>query len=323
MGIHQLVLAIQIVTGSIDERHRQGGCSVETGACVDLTYGGFVVVIAKLGQFGVPGQIVPVALLVVVVVDARQHGVRLLSPRQQDLIGSNLSFEVPVLLEVTGRQGLLQLVVDLSTHAGIEVVEVVVVIVPHLGVVHRHPQGIVDEHGGVAGIDQIAMPVGQVVMQTGRLVVLFVVVQVLEIEAADMGRIRHVAELDLVHQAPSVHETGGDGSVVVGGYVPVEWLGDLHAIVGTLLVIGVKQAGLALILDREIDVRGVEDRIVIEPEGCVIGLPKHLGLIDIDAARLQGPGLLTRWAGGVLSPFQGDVLVVVGHGHLVGEAAHR
>ena len=167
------------------------------------------------------------------------------------------------------------------------------------------------------------MTIGQVIVEAVRLVVLLVIRQVFEIEAAHVGRIRHVAELDLLHQAPSVHEAGGDGRVVVGGYVPVERLGDVHAVLGALGIAGVEQARLALILDGEVDIGEIEDRIIIEPEAGVPGFPEHLGLIDVYAAGFQGPGFLTRGAGSVLGALQGDVLVVVGHGDFLGEAAHR
>ena len=256
-------------------------------------------------------------------VDARHQLVGLLGAGQQDLVGPHLGIEVPALLVVAGFQRLLQLVVDLGPHFGGEVVEVVVVLIPHLGIVHRHPHGIVHEHGGVAGTEQIAVTIGQVIVEAVRLVVLLVIRQVFEIKGAHMGRIRHVAELDLLHQAPSVHEAGGDGGIVVGGYVPVERLGDVHAVLGALGIARVEQAGLALILDGEVDIGEIEDRIIIEPEAGVPGFPEHLGLIDIYAAGFQGPGFLTRGAGGVLGPLQGDVLVVVGHGDFLGEAAHR
>ena len=325
-GVHQLVLAVEEVTRLVNEGDGQGGGRVDPGAGVGATLvllDGLVVVVAEVGQLGVPGQIVPAALLVVVVVDARHQLVGLLGAGQQNLVGPHLGIEVPVLLEVAGREGLLQLVVDLGPHLGGEVVEVVVVPIPHLGVVHRHSQGVVHEHGGVAGVEQIAMPVGQVVVEAVRLVVLLVIRQVFEIEAAHVGRIRHVAELDLLHQAPSVHETGGDGGIVVGRYVPVKRLGDVHAVLGALGIARVEQARLALILDGEVDIGEIEDRIVIEPEAGVPGFPEHLGLIDVYAAGFQGPGFLTRGTGSVLGALQGDVLVVVGHGDFLGKAAHR
>ena len=251
-------------------------------------------------------------------VDARHQLVGLLGAGQQDLVGAHLGVDVPVGLEVTGHQGLLQLVLDLGAHLGGEVVEVVVIPIPHLGVVERHPHGVVGKQRGVVGVEQVTVTVIQAgIAGIGR-VILFVVGQVLEIEAADVGRIRHVAELHLLHQAPSVHEAGGDGGIVVRRYVPVKRLGDVHAVLGALGITRVEQARLAFILDREVDVREVEHRVVVEPEAGVPGLPEHLGLIDVDAARLQGPHFLTRRAGGVLGPFQGDVLVVVGHGDPVG-----
>ena len=319
-------MAVEEVARFVNEGDGQGGGRVDPGAGVGFTLvllDGLIVVVAEVGQLGIPGQIVPAALLVVVVVDARHQLVGLLGAGQQDLVGAHLGIEVPVLLVVAGLQGLLQLVVDLGPHLGGEVVEVVVVLVPYLGVVHRHPHGVVHEHGGVAGAQQVTVTVREMLIEVGRLVVLLVVRQVLEVETPHVGRVRHVAELDLFHQAPSVHEAGGDGGIVVGGDVPVERLGDVHAVLGALGIARVEQTGLALILDGEVDIGEVEDRIVIEPEAGVPGLPEYLGLIDVDAAGLQGPDLLTRRAGGVLGPLQGDVLVVVGHGHLLGEAAHR
>ncbi len=138
-----------------------------------------------------------------------------------------------------------------------------------------------------------------------------------------MGGVRHIAELHLLHQAAFVHKTGGDGGIVVRGNVPVEGLGDIHAVAGTLGITGVEQARLPLILDREVDIGKVEHRIVVEPEAGVPRFAEHLFLVDVDAARFEGPHLLTRGAGGVLGPLHGDVLVVVGHGDPLGKAAHR
>ncbi len=138
-----------------------------------------------------------------------------------------------------------------------------------------------------------------------------------------MGRVRHIAELHLLHQAAFVHKTGGDGGIIVGGNIPVEGLGDIHAVAGALLVTRVKQTGLPLILDGEVDIGEVEHRVVIEPEAGVPGFAEHLFLVDVDTARLEGPHFLTGGAGGVLGPLHGDVLVVVGHHHALGKAAHR
>ena len=126
-----------------------------------LQSGGTATVIAKLGQFTVPGQIEPLALLIVVVVDTRQHLVGQQRIWAQDLVAAHLRGEVPVGLVVAGGKGLLQLAVDLSAHLRAEVVEVVVILVAHLGVVDAKTQAAIHQGGTVADVHQVAMAIGQ------------------------------------------------------------------------------------------------------------------------------------------------------------------
>src|SRR5690606_1815695 len=183
---------------------------------------------------------------------------------------------------------------------GAEVAEIV--LVADIGVVAQGAPAVADPaFMGHAAYPAILALVGQAAATGGHFAADVAAVVVPPVAAGDRGvaPAADVAELRLEHGAPLLHEARGQGGVVVGGEVQVQGLGVIDAVVVARHDHRVEQAAGAVVGHGEADPGDVEQRPVLDLEADVLGGGDAPHRVDDDIRRLQLPGGVARFAGGV------------------------
>ncbi len=128
-----------------------------------------------------------------------------------------------------------------------------------------------------------------------------VVVLVVQVGGGDLAlaAVGQVAELAFHHQAALGHVAREQRGVVVRRQVEVVRGDHEHAGVAGAAQGGRQEAGLAAIVDREIDVGGVEHRNVLHPQGRVGRGAEAGGRVQLDVVALDVPGVAARLATGI------------------------
>ncbi len=139
------------------------------------------------------------------------------------------------------------------------------------------------------------------------------VVQVGGVDGA-FAAVGQVAELAFQHHAALGHVARVQRGVVVRRQVEVVRGDQGEAGVAGAAEARRQEAGLAAVVDREIDVRGVEHREIFDPEGRVGRGAEAGGRVQLDVVALQGPGVAARFAAGVGAILEHDdgVLAALG-----------
>ncbi len=143
-----------------------------------------------------------------------------------------------------------------------------------------------------------------------------VVVLVVEVRATELafaGR-RQVAELAFHQQAALGHVAWVQRGVVVRRQVEVVRRDQHEAGVAGAAERWRQEAGLATVVDREVDVRCVEHREILDPQRNVGRGTETGGRVQGDVVALQLPGVAARFAGGVRTVLEADdgVLATLG-----------
>ncbi|MCY1292414.1 hypothetical protein D9M70_416390 [compost metagenome] len=115
-----------------------------------------------------------------------------------------------------------------------------------------------------------------------------------------------VAEFAFRQQAALGHVARVQGGVVVRRQVEVVRRDQQEAGVAAAADGRRQEAGLATVVDREIDVRGIEHRNVLDPQGDVGRGAETGGRVQLDVVALQVPGVVARFAAGVGAILQAD-----------------
>ena len=108
-----------------------------------------------------------------------------------------------------------------------------------------------------------------------------------------------IAELAAREYTTVFHEARRDGRVTVGRDIPVKRYAQIEAGLIAVADGGREQAGLALVVEREIDVRQVDERYAFEAHDDVACHADRFALIECDVAGAQLPINLAWVAGGV------------------------
>ena len=135
------------------------------------------------------------------------------------------------------------------------------------------------------------------------LVVLVVQVSSTELAFAGLGE---VAEFAFHQQAAFGHVARVQRGVVVGRQVEVVRGHEHKAGVGAAAERRRQETGLTAIVDREVDVRGVEDRNVFDPQRHVGRRTETGGRVQRDVVALELPGVAVRFARGVRTILEAD-----------------
>ncbi len=180
--------------------------------------------------------------------------------------------------------------------------------VADVGVVHLGHQALVQA--------TLVLPVDHVALVFVVGLVLALVALVVEVGAAELAfaRRRQVAELAFHQQATLGHVARVQRGVVVGRQVEVV-RGDQHeASVAAGAERRRQEAGLAAVVDREVDVRCVEHREILDPQRDVGGGTEPGRRVEGDVVALELPGVAARFAGGVRTVLEADdgVLTALG-----------
>src|SRR3569623_71780 len=122
--------------------------------------------------------------------------------------------------------------------------------------------------------------------------------QVIGGDAAGVVRIE-IAEFELGVQAAGGQQARRNGGVAVGGDVPVERHAQFEPAQIAVTDGGRQQAGLAVVVERKIDVGQVEQRHVLEAHGDAAGHAHRRSMVESDAAGAQFPVEVVGIAGGV------------------------
>ena len=196
--------------------------------------------------------------------------------------------------------------VALHVKVGGQVLEVVGV--ADVGVVHLGQQAGVQ----AAGVLPAVQPALVLVLRLQ----LAVVVLVVQVGATDLAfaALGEVAEFAAHHQTALGHVTRVQRRVVVGGEVEVVGRQQGEAGVAATADARREETGLATVVDREVDVGGVEHRYILDPQGDVGRGAETGGRVQLDVVALQVPGVVTRLAAGVGAVLQADDGVVLALG---------
>lgn len=108
-----------------------------------------------------------------------------------------------------------------------------------------------------------------------------------------------VAEFAVEHDPAIGHHPWGQGQVVVGRQVQVDRLLVVEAIAPGHAHRRVQQAGLATVVDRELEPGHVQERDIAHPQHRVAGHAEALVAVHVDLLRAQFPHALVRGAGTV------------------------
>ena len=181
---------------------------------------------------------------------------------------------------------------------GLQVLEVERV--ADVGVVHLGHQAFV-QATLVLPVDHPALVF--VVRLVFAVVVLVVQVRAAELAFAGLGQ---VAEFAFHQQAALGHVARVQRGVVVRRQVEVVRRDQHEAGVAAAAERRWQEAGLATIVDREVDVRCVEHREILDPQGDVGRGAEAGGRVQGDVVALQLPGVAARFAGGVRTVLEAD-----------------
>ncbi|KPW92747.1 Uncharacterized protein ALO79_06598 [Pseudomonas syringae pv. castaneae] len=136
---------------------------------------------------------------------------------------------------------------------------------------------------------------------------LAVVVLVVQVRAAKLAfaAFGQVAELAFHQQAAVGHVTRVQRGVVVRCQVEVVRSNECETVIAACRNGRRQEAGLATVVDREVDIRRVQNRYVLDPQGNVGRCTKAGGRVQRDVVAFERPSVavrLTRGVGTVLEP---------------------
>src|SRR5690554_5867039 len=221
---------------------------------------------------------------------------------RQPLVGGDLGYRGPFVgVHVEGGEvvvatpckaaALVEEVPGIDTQEGFQVLEVVVI--ADVGVIDTAAQA----RSEVTGVLPAVHPA--LVLVSGlQLPLVLAVIQHRGTDLAGAGG-RQVAEFTLQLQAPVGHQRRIEGGVVVRRQVEVVGLGIGAARVAAVGQAGHQQAALAPVVQREVEVGGVEHRHVLDLEGHVSGFTPALFPVQFDIVAVQAPGVATRITGSI------------------------
>src|SRR3990167_4757736 len=137
---------------------------------------------------------------------------------------------------------------------------------------------------------------------------LAIVVAVVEVGRAELAfaALGQVTELTFHKQTAVGHISRVERGIVIRCQVEVVRGLQAQAIVAGAAEARRQEAGLAAIVDREIDIGGVEHRNVLHPQGHVGRGAETGSRVQGDVVALQVPGVAARFAAGVGAVFQAD-----------------
>jgi len=138
-----------------------------------------------------------------------------------------------------------------------------------------------------------------------QLAFVIVVVQVRAAELAFAG-LGEVAEFAFHHHAALGHVLRVQRGVIVGRQVEVVRRNQGKAGFAAGAEARRQEAGLTTVVDREIDVRGIQDRDVLDPQRRVGGRTEAGGRVQRDVVALELPGIAVWLAGGVRTVLETD-----------------
>src|SRR5690554_4539246 len=186
---------------------------------------------------------------------------------------------------------LVEEVAGIDAQEGFQVLEVVVI--ADVGVIDTAAQA----RSEVTGVLPAVHPA--LVLVSGlQLPFILAVIQHRGADLAGAGRCQ-VAELALQLQSAVGQQSRVEGGVVVGRQVEVVGLGIGAARVAAVRQAGYQQAALAPVVQREVEVGGVEHRHVLDLEGHVSGFTPALFPVQFDIVAVQAPGVATRITGSI------------------------
>ena len=127
--------------------------------------------------------------------------------------------------------------------------------------------------------------------------------QVLELQGAAAG-FGQVAEFAAQQEPAPGHDPRAQGHVVVGRQVEVDRLLPVEAVAAVVADGRVQQAGLAAVVDGELEPGHIQHRDLAQVQGGSLGGAEPFLHIDVDLARAQFPQPLVRGAGGIRGPVE-------------------
>src|SRR3990167_3717311 len=135
-----------------------------------------------------------------------------------------------------------------------------------------------------------------------------VVVAVVEVSRAKLAfaALGQVTTLAFDEQAAVAHVGRIERGVVVRRQVEVIGRLQRHAVIAGAADARRQEAGLTTVVNREVDVGGVENREVLHPQGHVGRSTEAGRRVQGDVVALQVPGVTARFTGGVGAVFQAD-----------------
>ena len=231
--------------------------------------------------------------------ELRQHVVRRDLGNGSQLIGLHVQLGGVVIATVADGALLVQVVTafntDLVTFQVLEVIRIA-----DLGVVDF------SQYAGVQAT--LVLPVEHVALVGVVGLALAVVVIVVEVRGTELAfaGLGQVAELAFHQQAALGHVARVQRGIVVGCQVEVVRGHEHKAGVGAAAEGRRQETGLAAIVDREIDVRGVEHRNVLDPQRHVGGRTETGGRVQRDVVALELPGVAAWFARGVRAVLETD-----------------
>src|SRR5690554_3333252 len=186
---------------------------------------------------------------------------------------------------------LVEEVAGIDAQEGFQVLEVVVI--ADVGVIDTAAQA----RSEVTGVLPAVHPA--LVLVSGlQLPLVLAVIQHRGTDLAGAGGCQ-VAELALQLQSAVGQQSRVEGGVVVGRQVEVVGLGIGAARVAAVGQAGHQQAALAPVVQREVEIRRVEHRHVLDLESHVPGFTPALFPIQLDIVTVQAPGVATRITGSI------------------------
>ncbi len=140
-----------------------------------------------------------------------------------------------------------------------------------------------------------------------RLLFAFVVF-VVQVRAAELAfaAFGQVAELAFHQQAAVSHVARVQRGVVVRRQVEVVRRDEREAVVAACRNSRRQEAGLATVVDREVDIGRVKDRNVLDPQGNVGRRTEAGGRVQRNVVALERPGVAVRFARGVRTVLEPD-----------------
>ena len=185
-----------------------------------------------------------------------------------------------------------------DAQVGVQVLEVVGV--ADVGEVHFAQQARVQ----AAFVLPAVHPAGVFIFGLQFAVVIFIVEDgCADLTFAALGQVATFA----FQQQPTIGHIGRiEGGIVVGRQVEVVRRLQGHAVVAGRADARGEEAGLTTVIDREVDIRGVEHRYVFDPQGDVGGSAETGERVQLDVVALQVPGVVARFATGVSTVLETD-----------------